>query len=76
MFTTTTYGKERKMYAIYAKLRDEKGIRDIDVARATDIPPSTFTEWKKGTYQPKVDKLLKIANFLGVSVETFIKVTA
>ena len=64
------------MYAIYAKLRDEKGIRDADVAKATDIPQSTFTEWKNGKYQPKLEKLIKIAGFFGVPVDTFIKVTA
>lgn len=64
------------MYATYKELRDAKGLRDSDVAKATGIMPSTFTEWKKGKYQPKIDKLIKIANFLGVPVDTFIKVTA
>lgn len=28
-----------------------------------------FTSWKKGTYKPKLDKLQKIADYFGVSVE-------
>ena len=53
-------------YEEYAKIRDEKGMRDADVARAAKIPPSTFTEWKKGGYTPKFDKMVKIADVFGM----------
>lgn len=56
-------------YSKYAKLRDEKGVRDADVARDTNIHPSTFTDWKKGKSSPKADKLRKIADYFGVSVD-------
>ena len=52
-------------YVDYAKLRDEKGLRDSDVARLAKIPPSTFTDWKKETSSPKMPKLEKIAVALG-----------
>lgn len=56
------------MYEIYVKLRDEKGVRDSDVARATGITKSTFSDWKNGRSIPKDEKLQKIADYFGVSV--------
>lgn len=61
------------MYAKYVKLRDEKNIRDADVSKATGIPQSTFTDWKNGKCNPKLDKLMKIAQFFDVSIEEFVK---
>lgn len=45
------------MYEIYCKLRDERGMRDADVARETGITKSTFTDWKNGRSEPKDAKL-------------------
>lgn len=53
-------------YERYAEIRNSKGLKDADVARAAKIPPSTFTEWKKGEYTPKFDKMCKIADALGM----------
>jgi len=61
------------MYATYVRLRDLKGYRDVDVSKATNIPQSTFSEWKKGKSNPKLEKLVKIAKCLGVSVDEFVK---
>ena len=36
------------MYEIYCKLRDSKGMKDADVAKATGITKSTFSDWKNG----------------------------
>lgn len=57
------------MYEIYYKLRTEKGCKDADVARETGITKSTFSDWKNGRSNPKQDKLQKIADFFGVSIE-------
>lgn len=57
------------MYSIYQKLLDEKGLKNADVSRATKISNMTLSDWKNGKSTPKQDKLLKIADFLGVSVE-------
>lgn len=39
------------------------------VAKATGIPNSTFTDWKNGRSSPKADKLIKIADYFGVSLD-------
>lgn len=57
------------MYDVYAALRDKKGVRDIDVSRATGIGNSTFSDWKKGRSSPKDEKLRKIADYFGVDAE-------
>ena len=59
------------MYDRYCKLRDEKGVKDATVAKETGIPRSTFTDWKNGRSQPKNDKLQKIADYFGVTVDYF-----
>ena len=57
------------MYSIFEQLLKDKKLRVSDVARATGIRASTFTDWKMGHYTPKADKLRKIADFFGVSLE-------
>lgn len=57
------------MYEIYARLRDQKGVTDYKVAQECGISRTMFTEWKKGKYTPKTDKLQKIADYFGVSLE-------
>lgn len=39
------------------------------VAKATGISTGSMTDWKKGRSAPKVDKLQKIADYFGVSVD-------
>jgi transcriptional regulator with XRE-family HTH domain len=60
------------MYPKYAELRDKKGVRDADISKATGISPATLSDWKKGLYEPKVDKLKKLAEYFEVPLETFI----
>lgn len=60
---------EKTMYEIFEALLKEKGLKPIDVSRATGISSSTLTDWKMGRSVPKRDKMQKIATFLGVSAE-------
>lgn len=60
------------MYSKYAELRDAKGVNDAKVAESTGIPRSTFTDWKQGRSKPKVEKLLKLADYFKVSIEELI----
>lgn len=57
------------MYETYAKIRNSKGLKDSDVAKATGISSGTLSDWKKGRYNLKYDKLKKIADYLGVTVD-------
>lgn len=61
------------MYATYAKMRDERNLKDADVAKATGIFPSVFTDWKNGKSSPKIDKIIKIADLFQVSLDDFVR---
>lgn len=57
------------MYEIFESLLRKENVTATDVSKATGIPRSAFTDWKKGRSTPKVDKLQKIADYFGVSME-------
>jgi transcriptional regulator with XRE-family HTH domain len=61
------------MYENYAKLRDEKGLKDYEVAKLSGVATATLSSWKNGHYTPKVPKLRKIASALGVTIDDLIK---
>ena len=56
-------------YEIFEKLCRERGITPSKVSKATGISTATLTSWKQGKYTPKQDKLGKIADFFGVTVD-------
>jgi transcriptional regulator with XRE-family HTH domain len=60
------------LYQIFDKLLQERGLTAYKVAKGTGIGTGMFSEWKAGKYKPKVDKLQKIADYLGVPLETFL----
>ena len=57
------------MYDTYALLKEKMNVTDYQVSKATGISRSTLSEWKKGKYELKSDKIQKIADFFEVSVE-------
>lgn len=59
------------MYNKIEMLMKEKGVTPTDVSKATGIPRSNFTDWKKGRAKPKVDKLKLLSDYFQVPLETF-----
>ena len=45
----------------------EKNIKQAELARSTNITPSSISDWSKGKYTPKRDKLIIIAEYLSVN---------
>lgn len=70
--TISRKGSE-KVYEKFQKLLDERGITAYRVAKDTGILKSTFADWKKGLYTPKVDKLMAIAKYFSVPLEYFLE---
>lgn len=62
------------MYEDYARIRDEKGFSDYAVSKGTGISAGTLSDWKRGRYNLRADKLAKIAAFLGVPVDALLGV--
>ena len=57
------------MWEVFERLCKEKGVTPYRVGEETGIKSSTFYGWKTGKYTPKQEKLQKIAEYFGVSVE-------
>ncbi|WP_342480094.1 helix-turn-helix domain-containing protein [Paenibacillus sp. FSL L8-0340] len=56
------------MYEIFEKLLEEHDVTAYRVAKETGITTATLTSWKQGKYTPKREKLQKVADYFGVSV--------
>lgn len=57
------------MYSVFESLLKEKGITAYKVSKDTGISTATLTQWKQGKITPKADKMQRIANYLGVSLQ-------
>lgn len=57
------------MYEIFENLLKERGITAYKVAQDTGITTATLSSWKKGRYTPKREKLQKLADYFGVTVD-------
>lgn len=57
------------IYERYCMIRDSKGLKDSNVATLANIGKSTFSDWKSGRSTPKQEKLSRIANALGVTLD-------
>ena len=56
-------------YRIFEKLCQNNKVKPSDISKATGIATATLTNWKQGNYEPKQDKLKKIADYFNVSLE-------
>lgn len=57
------------MYEIFERLCQSRGVTPYRVSKETGISQPTFSEWKKGTYTPKTEKMQKIADYFSVPLE-------
>lgn len=61
------------MYRKFEQLVQARGITNYRVAKDLGFAPTVFTDWKNGKSNPKVDKLKKIADYFGVTIEYFLE---
>lgn len=59
-------------YAEFAALLAAHNTTAYRVAKDTGIAPSTLADWKSGRSTPKADKLARIADYFGVSLDTML----
>lgn len=59
------------MYAKFEELLVKNDVTAYRVSKETGISTATLTDWKKGRSTPKADKLQKIADYFGVTVDYF-----
>ena len=59
------------MYDKFRQLTEERGITAYRVSKDTEIPYTTFSDWKRGRSNPKIDKLMILANYFNVPLAYF-----
>lgn len=57
------------MYEIFEHLLQKNGISSYKLSKDTGISQTTLSNWKSGRSVPKQDKLQKIADYFGVTVD-------
>jgi transcriptional regulator with XRE-family HTH domain len=62
------------MYKQFAVLLEKNNITAYKVSKDTGISQATLSNWKKGKSNPKVDKLLILANYFDVQIGYFLVV--
>ena len=60
------------MYKKYEALLQKTGKTSYQVSKDTGIGENTLSQWKTGRSNPKVDKLLILANYFDVPIEYFL----
>lgn len=58
-------------YSRFEHLLELKGVTATEVSKETGVSRSALTDWKKGRYIPKFDKLQKLADYFGIEVSYF-----
>lgn len=61
------------MYKNFEKLLSDRNLTAYKVSKDTGVSTATLTNWKKGNYKPKIDKLKILADYFGVTVDYFIE---
>ena len=49
------------------ELRDDKGLKQLQVATALRISPATYANWEQGRREPSIDNLVLLCNFFNVT---------
>lgn len=57
------------MYEIFENLCNKNNVTPYRVCKETGLTTATISNWKAGRYTPKQDKLQKIADYFGVTLE-------
>ena len=62
-----------KSFQKVEELVNKKGIIFYRLAKELGLTKTLFSEWKRGKSMPKTDKLIRIADYFGVSIEYFLE---
>lgn len=61
------------MYKVFEQILHDRGLTSYRVSIDTGIPQATFSRWKHSVATPKLNKLKKISEYLGVTLEELTK---
>ena len=60
------------MYKVFEELLEKTNKTAYRVAADTGISTATLSEWKAGNYEPKIDKIMVLADYFDVPVTAFL----
>lgn len=63
---------EKKYSQVLLRLRKEKGLTQADLAAQLNIAQRTYSHYEKGTNEPSIETLIKLADIYGVPVDVII----
>lgn len=55
------------------KIRIEKGISQENIATALGVSTATVSRWESGEFIPRAEKLVRLAELLGVTTDDLLK---
>lgn len=61
------------MYEKFSHLLEKTNKTAYKVSKDTGIAQSVLSDWKRGISNPKADKLKRLADYFGVSIEYFLE---
>lgn len=64
--------KRKASFLKVEELANARGTSLYCIAKNLGFTPTVFSDWKSGKSMPKTDKLLKIAEFFGVTIDYFL----
>lgn len=64
--------KRKESFAKLEALVNARGISFYKIAHDLEFAKSLFSDWKSGKSMPKTDKLIKLAEYFGVTVDYFV----
>ncbi|WIK67060.1 helix-turn-helix domain-containing protein [Globicatella sanguinis] len=53
-------------------IRLKRGLKQEDIAKKLGVTKSAYGRWERGECNPRCDKLKKLAQILGVSIDSLI----
>lgn len=56
-------------------LREEKGLKQLDIAKMLGVSRTTYTQYETGKSEPDLTTVAKLADFFGVSVDYLLNKT-
>ncbi len=59
-------------YERFCEFVKERGMTVYRVAKDTGIPASTFSDWKNGRSVPKAEKMKRLADYFGVTLDSLL----
>jgi len=62
-----------KILLLLREIRQESGIRQVDMAKQLDVPQSFVSKYESGTRRLDILELLRICQIMGISLQDFIK---